>query len=215
MEWLLLPEKRRIEILNAVSTRTGLPENTIEKDWWVTLALKVTFSTKWARNIVFKGGTSLSKSWDLIERFSEDIDLALDREALGFTGDLSNSQIKNLRKVSYKFISNDFKNAVEEQLLGMGFAPDMFTLSAQASKDSDRDPQVLELQYKSILDKTGYIAQKVLIEIGARSLREPSSNRKIQSIIGNIFPEQSFEGQPFIVETVDPKRTFLEKAFAA
>ncbi len=213
IEWLQLPEKRRIEILNAVSARTGLPENAIEKDWWVTLALKVTFSTKWAKNIVFKGGTSLSKSWDLIERFSEDIDLALDREALGFTGDLSNSQMKNLRKASYKFISCDFKNAIEEQLLEMEVSPDIFSLTAQASKDSDRDPQLLELQYKSILDKTSYIAEKVLIEIGARSLREPSSNRKIQSIIGNTFPEQSFGDQPIFVETVDPKRTFLEKTF--
>ena len=55
IEWLQLPEKRRIEILNAVSARTGLPENAIEKDWWVTLAIKVAFSTQWAGNLVFKG----------------------------------------------------------------------------------------------------------------------------------------------------------------
>ena len=94
LELFQLSEKRRIEILNAIRTRTSLPENAIEKDWWVTLALKEAFSTQWANNLIFKGGTSLSKSWNLIERFSEDIDLALDRVVSGFAGDLSNSQIK-------------------------------------------------------------------------------------------------------------------------
>ena len=213
IEWLQLTEKRRIEILNAASNQTGLPENAIEKDWWVTLALKAAFSTIWSKDIVFKGGTSLSKSWDLIERFSEDIDLAIDREVLGFKGDLSNSQIKNLRKASFNFISNDFKDDVTKQLLEIGIDQQLFTLTAQASKDSDRDPQVLELQYHSLLDHNGYIPEKVLIEIGARSLREPSSNRTIRSIIGNTFPDQSFGGQSFTVETVEPRRTFLEKVF--
>jgi len=149
----------------------------------------------------------------LIEWFSEDIDLAIDREVLGFSGDLSNSQIKNLRKASFKFISYDFKDAIEEQLIEMGISPEWFTLSAQVSKDSDRDPQVLELQYHSPLETNTYIAEKVLIEVGARSLREPSSDRTIQSIIDNTFPGQSFSGQPFRIETVGPKRTFLEKIF--
>ncbi len=51
---LQLPDKRRTEILNAVSNKTGLPENAIEKDWWVTLALKAAFSTRWAKDLVFK-----------------------------------------------------------------------------------------------------------------------------------------------------------------
>ena len=93
-EWLKISKDRRIEILNQASNTTGLPAIAIEKDWWVTLALKVAFSTKWAPNLVFKGGTSLSKSWQLIERFSEDIDLSLEREVLGFTGDLSKNKLK-------------------------------------------------------------------------------------------------------------------------
>jgi Nucleotidyl transferase AbiEii toxin, Type IV TA system len=213
LDWLELSEKRRQETLNLTRTRTGLLENAIEKDWWVTLALKVAFSTKWAPNLVFKGGTSLSKSWHLIERFSEDIDLSLEREVLGFTGDLSKNKLKALRKASFHFISNDFKNAIEEQLLSMGVDEKNFTLTAQESKDSDRDPQVLELQYKSVLNNSGYIQEKVLIEIGARSLREPASERIIQSIIGATFPEQDFAGKAFSVLTVEPRRTFLEKAF--
>ena len=163
IEWLKLTDKRRIEVSNAVSNQTGLPENAIEKDWWVTIALKAAFNTTWSKDIVFKGGTSLSKSWDLIERFSEDIDLAIDREVLGFKGDLNNSQIKSLRKASFNFISNDFKEEITKQLLEMGINQQLFTLTARASKDSDRDPQVLELEYRSLSDHDGYVPDKVLI----------------------------------------------------
>ncbi len=213
IEWLQLPVKRQLEILNAVSAQTGLPEPAIEKDWWVTLALQVIFSTPWAKHLVFKGGTSLSKSWNLIERFSEDIDLVLDREVLGFGGDLSNTQIKNLRKAAFRFISHDFRIGIEEQLLESGADQSFYRLTARESKDSDRDPQVLELEYKSVFSKQAYIRDKVLLEVGARSLREPSSDRMIHSVIGSVFPGQPFSGEPFAVETVEPKRTFLEKAF--
>jgi predicted nucleotidyltransferase component of viral defense system len=70
--------------LYEVNRQTGLPLQAIEKDWWVTLALKATFQTLYAKSLLFKGGTSLSKSWNLIERFSEDIDLAIDRQLLGY-----------------------------------------------------------------------------------------------------------------------------------
>ena len=93
-DWLKISEERRIEILNQASNISGLPTIAIEKDWWVTVALKASFELKYSPSIVFKGGTSLSKSWNLIERFSEDIDLAIDRKFFGFDGDISKSQIK-------------------------------------------------------------------------------------------------------------------------
>ena len=76
--WLTLSKERRIEILNQATELTGLPSVAIEKDWWVTMVLNASFSLPYSKNIVFKGGTSLSKGWNLIERFSEDIDLAID-----------------------------------------------------------------------------------------------------------------------------------------
>ena len=75
--WLTLSKERRIEILNQATELTGLPAIAIEKDWWVSLCLNASFSLPYSKHIVFKGGTSLSKGWDLIERFSEDIDLAM------------------------------------------------------------------------------------------------------------------------------------------
>jgi len=103
--WLTLSKDRRIKILNQTTELTGLPAVAIEKDWWVTLVLNAVFSLPYSENIVFKGGTSLSKGWGLIERFSEDIDLAIDRKFFGYEGDISKTQIKKLRKKSCEFIS--------------------------------------------------------------------------------------------------------------
>jgi len=108
--WLKLSKKRRIEILEQVNNRLGLPVQAIEKDWWVTMVLKAVFSSRFSEHFVFKGGTSLSKAYHLIDRFSEDIDLAIDRKFLGFDGDLSATQIKKLRKASGTFIITDFFN---------------------------------------------------------------------------------------------------------
>ena len=82
-----LSDKRKTDIFNQVSTYSGLPPAAIEKDWWVTLTLKAIFSLPFSNHIVFKGGTSLSKGWKLIERFSEDIDLAIDWKLLEFFED--------------------------------------------------------------------------------------------------------------------------------
>ena len=78
---------------------------------------------------------------------------------------------------------------------------------------ADRDPQVLELYYPSVLGSDGYLTDKVVIEIGARFLLEPAEMRAVQSIIGATFPGTAFADAPFEVLTVNPKRTFLEKVF--
>ncbi|MDA9262673.1 nucleotidyl transferase AbiEii/AbiGii toxin family protein [bacterium] len=96
--FIKLSKKEKLNIFNQVSEKKGLPSSAVEKDWWVTLALNVIFSLSYSKHIVFKGGTSLSKAWNLIERFSEDIDLAIDRKYLGFEGQLSKTQVKKLRK---------------------------------------------------------------------------------------------------------------------
>ncbi|ROI11057.1 hypothetical protein EGH90_02395 [Kaistella haifensis] len=81
--------------------------------YFIVMVLKAVFSSKFAEHFVFKGGTSLSKAYHLIDRFSEDIDLAIDRKFLGFDGDLSATQIKKLRKASGTFIITDFFNELK------------------------------------------------------------------------------------------------------
>lgn len=212
INWLELSANERNELLGLVSQRTGLPAYAIEKDWWVTLALYAIFRTQWKDNIVFKGGTSLSKSWKLIERFSEDIDLAVDRSVLGFGENLSNKKAKALRKASCAFISGIFKDEIEKELLAIGIPANSFQLKVSETTDSDKDPQVLELYYVSTLKKGSYLKEAVLIEIGARSLREPAEQRTITSIINETLGG-SVAGSAFSILTVTPVRTFLEKIF--
>ena len=210
--WLTLSKERRIEILNQATELTGLPSVAIEKDWWVTLALNASFSLPYSKNIVFKGGTSLSKGWNLIERFSEDIDLAIDRTFFGFDGNISKTQIKNLRKQSCEFISTIFL-ADLTKILTKWKAIEECKLIAQPVKDSDKDPQVIEIHYNSVIDTSEYLPQRVLIEVSSRSLMEPIEERQIISILSEIFPQQSFGTVPFAIPTVLPQRTFLEKIF--
>ncbi len=212
INWLTLSKERRIEILNQATELTGLPSVAIEKDWWITLVLNASFSLSYSKNIVFKGGTSLSKGWNLIERFSEDIDLAIDRKFFGFAGDISKTQIRNLRKQSCEFISTTFLDDLTK-ILTEWKAIDECRLIAQLIKDSDKDPQVIEIYYNSVIDTSVYLPQRVLIEVSSRSLMEPIEERKINSILSENFPQQSFVTVPFAIPTVLPQRTFLEKIF--
>lgn len=210
--WLKLSKERKIEILNQVSSRTGLPPIAIEKDWWVTVTLHCAFNQQYSPNIVFKGGTSLSKGWNLIERFSEDIDLAIDRKNFGFEGDLSINQIKKLRKKSCAFAANTFVSDLSKSFSDLN-ADDDCEVKAIITEESDRDPQIIEINYYSVLEKSDYLPSRVLIEVSSRSLMEPSEDRKINSLISEIFKNQPFSTESFNVLSVLPQRTFLEKIF--
>ena len=74
----LSPSQQRTLIIQT-AVRLGLPEQAVEKDLWVSIILQLVFTLPFSDKLVFKGGTSLSKSFGLIERFSEDIDLVIDR----------------------------------------------------------------------------------------------------------------------------------------
>lgn len=183
----------------------------VEKDLWVMIALQAIFSTELAAHLVFKGGTSLSKAWGIIERFSEDIDLAIDRSFFDFKGDLNRTQVKNLRKASCKYVGEKFHILLKKALLDNGVSE--FELSVTEFEESDTDPLALELRYKSLVEKQEYLQPRVLIEISSRSLIEPYENRKLSSVISEIYPGQRFIDKPIIVPTVTPTRTLIEKMF--
>ena len=105
MKFIDLPTEDRVDILDRVSTELNIRQReVIEKDWWVTAVLRAMFSLPYAGHLSFKGGTSLSKCWHLIDRFSEDIDIAIDREYLGFSRTLSKAQISDkLRRAGVFF----------------------------------------------------------------------------------------------------------------
>jgi len=99
----LTEEQQRI-VLEQTAVKQNLPKQAIEKDLWVTTILQIIFSLPCANSLVFKGGTSISKVWNLISRFSEDIDLAIDRARFDMNGDLTKKKVKKLRKVSSIFV---------------------------------------------------------------------------------------------------------------
>lgn len=212
--WLALSPDQRKTIITAINARSGFPEKAIEKDWWVTMVLRALFQTPYANNLLFKGGTSLSKSWKLIERFSEDIDIAIDKETVGYEGTpTTKSQIKRLKEKSSLFTKTILKEALEKQLLEVGIPADACTVIAEETASSDTDPQKLIITYPPLFEPNPYLADQVIVEVSARSLKEPFTAVKIQSIIDDYAQEQPYAYPAFAVPSVNPERTFLEKAF--
>lgn len=211
MNWLNLPKSKQQELFKQLSVKTGFQPQALEKDAWVTLVLRVIFNAKISEHLVFKGGTSLSKAYQLIQRFSEDIDLAINREYLGFKGELTKGQIRKLRKKSHDFVLHEMPNIIINEFETHGVDNHLFKLIVRNTNISDQDPEIIEITYQSVFAKLPYIKQKVLIEIGARSLLEPSENKEIKSIIDENYTDAQFSERQFKVMTTRPEKTFLEK----
>ena len=214
--WLQnLNEDERRTVIEQAAIKCGVVSQAIEKDWWVTLTLKAIFQTEYAPYLLFKGGTSLGKCWKLIERFSEDIDLALDRSFLGYGGALSRSKIKQLKREACIFTSTTLKDALEQQIQNLAVPADMVTIEVEEIKVTrpDKDPQVLYLHYPSLFDAIAYLPNVVKIEVSALSLKEPFGDCAVTSLLHDHFPSSEYPEEPFIVRTIEPRRTFLEKAF--
>lgn len=126
--WINLTTDQKIQILEQTGIAKGLPAFVIEKDWWVCVLLKAVFQSQYIDSIIFKGGTSLSKAYQLIDRFSEDIDLIIDRHLLGFNALDSGSKIKKLRKASGSFFINEFREELIRQLHEMGILEEHYEI---------------------------------------------------------------------------------------
>jgi len=120
IDWLNVEDDRKKLVYEQVAANEGLPPIAIEKDLWVTLVLEAVFEPKKAENMVFKGGTSLSKGWNLVQRFSEDVDLAVDRKAFGFDGKLGSSKRTKLRKAIREFVLEELTPQLIDNLQEKG-----------------------------------------------------------------------------------------------
>jgi hypothetical protein len=117
--FLRMPMKDQRLACLQVEDQKGLQAASVEKDFWVCWTLRELFSLPEIGNrLTFKGGTSLSKAWGLIERFSEDIDLIVDKEALGFSGDASpdHAPSKKQRKLRLDALIDTCRNWVQNEL---------------------------------------------------------------------------------------------------
>jgi predicted nucleotidyltransferase component of viral defense system len=206
-----IPDETKKRIYKNSGEKNNLPAYAIEKDWWVVQTLSILKHTEIGEHLVFKGGTSLSKAWDVIERFSEDIDLAVDRTFFGFEGDLGKNQRTNLRKAANKYISETLFPELEKTFEEVGLKG--VKIELEEIKTSDQDPVIINIYYPALIESPGYIQPRVQIEIGCRSLREPFEDRPIQSIVDSTYPKADIKQNPFTIPTVLTERTFLEKIF--
>jgi predicted nucleotidyltransferase component of viral defense system len=204
----------------AVQTSMRLDAASVEKDLWVCWTLRELFALPGVGgHLTFKGGTSLSKAWKLIRRFSEDIDLIVDKEALGFGGDAapdkapSNKQRK-ARLEALMAAGRLWVQGTLQPALAIRIAAALGNDAAcKLEVDPDMpDGQCLLLHYPSAFEnEAGYIKPVVKIELGARSDDWPNSECPIQPYLAERFPQLMPEG-PFPVRVLAAERTFWEKA---
>jgi hypothetical protein len=207
-------DKQRKEIIRQVVSKTGLFPQIIEKDLWITTLLHIVFSLPFSRSLIFKGGTSLSKIWNVIERFSEDIDLAIDKRLIGFDGDLTIRQLKQLRKNSSIFVKETFLSVLQDAINQYNIKH-LCSIEVESNGEGDKtypEPRKIFIRYKSLFDTMSYLSSEIVLEIGARSLTEPASSHKINSIISEQSSIETTLVQSDIIAAL-PEKTFLEKAF--
>ena len=216
-KFLTLAESQRRTVFEQTATRIKLPVASIEKDFWVTEILNILFSLPYADRMVFKGGTSLSKVWGVIRRFSEDIDIAIDSSIFGIEGDVTKKQLKKLRKTSSVFVRDTLANDLIAAAEQAGLC-DFVTIKADPDGEvvaTYPEPRQIHIIYKSVLPSVTnpYLRDEVLLEVGARSLFEPTAKTKVESFVTESFPHLTSNDNTTQVVAAVAEKTFLEKAF--
>ncbi|MFN8945358.1 MAG: nucleotidyl transferase AbiEii/AbiGii toxin family protein [Pseudobdellovibrionaceae bacterium] len=219
MELFKLKDKERELYFNEAVHASGIPFIIIEKDYWVVWTLERLFSlSPLNKSLTFKGGTSLSKVYKIIERFSEDIDLSIEKDFWGFTDGKSPEAAKSRKKQNeiLEKLSNECSKYVQGNLLR-----DLTeNISNRLQKKSgwklfidpnDKDGQTLQFEYPSLGKKDHYIASSIKIELGARSEHWPVSHHSVQSYVKESLENKVVEN-PIAVRVLNAERTFWEKA---
>lgn len=217
--WQQYNEQERLQLLDITAAHKGLPRIAIEKDWWVTMTLKALSTTSYAHLMSFKGGTSLSKGWNLIKRFSEDIDIALRREDRFAISSTSNNQMAKVRRVARHYIVRELPDELEQALSSLGITG--FTVTPELSRNKGGEmvelsptthPSTLFVNYQSVVPElSDYIKPQVKIEISCLSMDEPVEQKLLNTFICEAVPTADEVSVEF--KTVVPTRTFLEKIF--
>ena len=210
-EFLSLSKEERQGILSEGGARMGRLPNVLEKDVWVCWVLDRLFKMPGALQMAFKGGTSLSKVYGAIARFSEDIDVTIDYRALTDVDPfgLSNTRKARLREELQKLVAKHIESVVYpyfKAALTNDFGEYAASLEIQG-EDADQ----LVVRYPSAFDSGGgYLADSVRIEFGGRNVTEPQSRRGITADLAGEFPEIEFPKADAPV--LHMERTLWEKA---
>ncbi len=215
--FLAQPEARRRMLYEEAGRMLGIEAPSVEKDLWVCWVLRELFALPdFGPNLTFKGGTSLSKGWKLIERFSEDIDVVIDREFLGFGGAKSPENAASKKQASR--LLEELKAACQLHIRDslapalaarIGVALPQMAIRLENDAD-DLDCQTLLVHYPTAFGASGYIRPVIKIELGARSDTDPSATPEINSYLAEALSAELRESA-FKVRTLAPERTFWEK----
>lgn len=208
-----MSRERREELFLTTSRRIALPEAMVEKDYWVCWTLDYLFHlSPWKKQLAFKGGTSLSKCFGLIKRFSEDIDLILDWRVVGCEKDepweqrSKNQQDKFNKAVNARtevFLSETIVPRMKEELSSL--LNDEFCVYI----DHD-DPQTVCFDYPRMFSENS-ILPTIRLEIGALAAWTPTQDAEVTPFAAEQFPHV-FRQPSTTILTVSPERTFWEKA---
>ena len=212
-EFATLPQKDRSDALIVAAREKGMHPAIVEKDFWVCWTLDYLFGeSAFKDSFAFKGGTSLSKGFNLIERFSEDIDLIFDWRLLGYGIDKPWEKRSNTKQDAFvRQINEDAASFLREELMPemQAYLGGQHIANASLRIDED-DPQTLRFFYpQSFSDDS--ILQEIRLETGALAAWTPTTVAHISPYIAEEFPE-AFAQPETSVLTVSPERTFWEKA---
>jgi hypothetical protein len=206
--FLDLSKKQQLEIVEATSAKLALPTSIIEKDFWVCWVLEKLFELPLM--MAFKGGTSLSKCYDLIHRFSEDLDITID-----YHNFFPSIDLKSQSKTSLKKISETLKNQVVEQVKEDIFPYLQKSLHSQnlnrhAKLEINQDGDQILFYYPSLMETfNDYLREHVLIEFGGRNSTSPNELRQITPFISRVTTNLKLPSPD--VKVLSPLRTFWEK----
>ena len=206
LKFLELDTSGRREVFERAARELGRSPLVLEKDLWVCWCLERVFESDLRQRVVFKGGTSLSKVYKVIDRFSEDIDLTVSKLDLGFS-----ESDHNLSKTKLKQKLEEVSRTLSE-LLEKEYLP-LFSQGPEVSaRISDKDHNTILVYYPSVYlsENAPYIEPLVRLEFGARNPTEPSERHSIMFDAQQIFPQIAFPSANASV--LSARRTFWEKA---
>ncbi len=219
-----LAPQDRSDLFRAAAESRGVTAGIIEKDFWVCWVLRRIYTlTQLPAQIHFKGGTSLSKVFGVIERMSEDVDLVIDRTALGFTGakdpatpELSNKArqrlVEEIKISARDFVRDELRPALDHACAeALGVAASLTTWET-ALADADADDQAILFRYPTIEQPPEYLRAMVRLELGARGNPWPSVKGTIRSYAADQFLDQFDEPDTDLPLVVSAERTFWDKA---
>ena len=211
--FLELAAEERKEILQTVSPQLARSASVLEKDIWVCWTLQALFSMPGAHPMAFKGGTSLSKVYGVIDRFSEDVDITLDYQAFEenfdpFAEGVSRTKTKQFSERLKGYV-HEYANDVVAPYLNGELAK--LPTADQHAVEVDEGGEKIWVTYPSVLEGSDeYIRSQVLIELGGRNVIDPNETHTVSPYIAELTEGLVYPSNEVVV--LSPERTFWEKA---